>query len=112
LGRTSFRTVKSNRDYLRHRQASSWLYLSRLAALKEYAFMKVGSNAYVMIVRLCGAHLRVSHHTTSTAAPQVLYENGFPVPRPYDVSRHCVVMELLAAYPLYGPNLKCTLSER
>ena len=45
LGRTSFRTVKSNRDYLRHRQASSWLYLSRLAALKEYAFMKVGSNS-------------------------------------------------------------------
>lgn len=34
--------MKSNRDYLRHRQASSWLYLSRLAALKEYAFMKVG----------------------------------------------------------------------
>lgn len=41
LGRTSFRAVKSKRDYLQHRQNYSWLYLSRLAALKEYAFMKV-----------------------------------------------------------------------
>ncbi|KAH6599920.1 hypothetical protein BASA50_002694 [Batrachochytrium salamandrivorans] len=70
LGRTSFRTIKSNRDYLRHRQTSSWLYMSRLAAMKEYAFMKV------------------------------LYENDFPVPEPIDQSRHCVVMELIDAYPL------------
>jgi RIO kinase 2 len=41
----SFRTVKAKRDYLRHRQATSWLYLSRLAAMKEYAFMKVGAAA-------------------------------------------------------------------
>lgn len=41
LGRTSFRAVKSKRDYLRHRNSYNWLYLSRLAALKEFAFMKV-----------------------------------------------------------------------
>jgi hypothetical protein len=41
LGRTSFRAVKSKRDYLRHRSSFNWLYLSRLAALKEFAFMKV-----------------------------------------------------------------------
>ena len=41
LGRVSFRAVKSKRDYLRHRSSYNWLYLSRLAALKEYAFMKV-----------------------------------------------------------------------
>ncbi len=41
LGRTSFRAVKNKRDYLRNRNAHSWLYLSRLAALKEFAFMKV-----------------------------------------------------------------------
>jgi RIO kinase 2 len=41
LGRTSFRDVKSKRDYLGHRSSYSWLYLSRLAALKEFAFMKV-----------------------------------------------------------------------
>lgn len=63
LGRTSFRTVKNNRDYLRNKQTSSWMYLSRLAANKEYQFMKV------------------------------LYENGFIVPEPFDVSRHCIIME-------------------
>lgn len=41
LGRTSFRAVKSKRDYLAHRRSFNWLYLSRLAALKEFAFMKV-----------------------------------------------------------------------
>ncbi len=36
LGRTSFRAVKSKRDYLKNRSSASfsWLYLSRLAALK------------------------------------------------------------------------------
>ena len=47
LGRTSFRAVKSKRDYLRHRSSFSWLYLSRLAALKEFAFMKVVIIAFV-----------------------------------------------------------------
>ncbi len=40
LGRTSFRAVKEKRDYLRGRKAGNWLYLSRLSALKEFAFMK------------------------------------------------------------------------
>lgn len=68
LGRTSFRSIKRNRDYHKGRTHASWLYLSRLAALKEFAYMKV------------------------------LYENGFPVPTPIDVNRHVVVMELLAGY--------------
>ena len=63
LGRTSFRTVKNNRDYLQHRNTSNWMYLSKLAAQKEYEFM-------------C-----------------TLYENGFIVPQPFDYSRHCVMME-------------------
>ncbi|XP_043558785.1 serine/threonine-protein kinase RIO2 [Chiloscyllium plagiosum] len=41
LGRTSFRNLKNKRDYHKHRQKMSWLYLSRLAAMKEYAYMKV-----------------------------------------------------------------------
>lgn len=45
LGRISFRNVKQKRDYLRRRRAHNWLYLSRLAALKEFAFMKVGPTA-------------------------------------------------------------------
>lgn len=41
LGRVSFRTIKSKRDYLRKGQSASWMYMSRLAAIKEFAFMKV-----------------------------------------------------------------------
>ncbi|PKA50852.1 RIO kinase 2 [Apostasia shenzhenica] len=70
LGRTSFRAVKSKRDYLLHRRSYNWLYLSRLAALKEYAFMKA------------------------------LGEHGFPVPSAVDYNRHCVVMSLVQGYPL------------
>ncbi|EPY53793.1 atypical/RIO/RIO2 protein kinase [Schizosaccharomyces cryophilus OY26] len=70
LGRTSFRSVKNNRDYLRNRKTSSWQYLSRLAATKEYTFMKI------------------------------LYEHGFPIPEPIDHSRHCVIMEFIDAFPL------------
>ncbi|KAK9268113.1 hypothetical protein L1049_010553 [Liquidambar formosana] len=70
LGRVSFRAVKSKRDYLRHRSSYSWLYLSRLAALKEFAFMKA------------------------------LEEHGFPVPNAVDCNRHCVIMSLVQGYPL------------
>ncbi|KAI0899766.1 RIO1-domain-containing protein [Annulohypoxylon nitens] len=70
LGRISFRTVKANRDYLRKRQGGSWMYLSRLAAEKEYAFMRA------------------------------LREEGFPVPEPLSQSRHTVLMEYVDAFPL------------
>lgn len=70
LGRISFRTVKTNRDYLRRRQGGSWMYLSRLSATKEYAFMRA------------------------------LREDGFPVPEPIAQSRHTVVMSFVDSYPL------------
>ncbi|UJR13313.1 hypothetical protein I4U23_000331 [Adineta vaga] len=70
LGRTCFRQLKNKRDYLKHRQGYSWLYLARLAAMKEFAFMKT------------------------------LYEHKFPVPKPIDFNRHCIVMELVDGYPL------------
>ncbi|KAL2133896.1 hypothetical protein VTI74DRAFT_1461 [Chaetomium olivicolor] len=70
LGRISFRTVKANRDYLKNRQSASWMYLSRLAAIKEYAFM------------------------------QALREEGFPVPEPIAQSRHTIVMSLVDAMPM------------
>lgn len=41
LGRTSFRNLKNKRDYHKHRNNMSWLYLSRLSAMKEFAYMKV-----------------------------------------------------------------------
>ncbi|GAB0492832.1 hypothetical protein MMPV_004102 [Pyropia vietnamensis] len=72
LGRTSFRAVKAKRDYLRPRQsAGSWMYFSRLAAVREFAFLSA------------------------------LYARGFPVPVPIAASRHIVVMELVAGTPLH-----------
>jgi RIO kinase 2 len=45
--------------------------MARLAAMKEYAFLKA------------------------------LHEHGFPVPKPLDQNRHCIIMELIEnAYPL------------
>jgi RIO kinase 2 len=70
LGRISFRTVKANRDYLRNRQGGSWMYMSRLAALKEFEFMKA------------------------------LRAEGFPVPEPVGQNRHTVVMSLVDAFPM------------
>ncbi|OTA63637.1 RIO1-domain-containing protein [Hypoxylon sp. EC38] len=70
LGRISFRTVKANRDYLRKRQGGSWMYLSRLAAEKEFAFM------------------------------QALRDEGFPVPEPIAQNRHTVLMQFVDAFPL------------
>ncbi|KAH8205536.1 hypothetical protein TruAng_000242 [Truncatella angustata] len=73
LGRISFRTVKSNRDYLRKSrqgQGGSWMYLSRLAAMKEYAFMKA------------------------------LQDEGFLVPEPISQNRHTILMSLVDAFPL------------
>ena len=48
----------------------SWLYLSRISATKEFAYMKA------------------------------LYDRGFPVPKPIDFNRHCVVMQLVHGHPL------------
>ncbi|ROW09393.1 hypothetical protein VMCG_02248 [Cytospora schulzeri] len=71
LGRISFRTVKTNRDYLKKKQGGSWMYLSRLSAMKEFAFM------------------------------QALKEEGFPVPEPIAQSRHTVLMTFIDdSYPL------------
>lgn len=41
LGRISFRKIKEKRDYMGKRKSASWMYMSRLAAEKEFAFMKV-----------------------------------------------------------------------
>ncbi|XP_072937909.1 uncharacterized protein RIOK2 [Epargyreus clarus] len=70
LGRTCFRNIKDKRDYHAHRNRASWLYLSRISATKEFAYMKA------------------------------LFDRGFPVPRPVDFNRHCVVMELVHGGPL------------
>jgi RIO kinase 2 len=70
LGRISFRTVKNNRDYLRKRSSASWMYMSRLAAVKEFTFMKALSEA------------------------------GVPVPEAIAQNRHQIVMSLVDGFPL------------
>ncbi|KAF7967001.1 hypothetical protein HWV62_36264 [Athelia sp. TMB] len=44
LGRISFRAIKEKRDYLGKRKSASWMYMSRLAAQKEWAFMKASNT--------------------------------------------------------------------
>ena len=70
LGRTSFRAVRTKRDYLKNRTQYNWLYLSRLSAESEYRNLKG------------------------------LYNFGFPVPRPYEHNRHAIIMEFIPGYPL------------
>lgn len=70
LGRICFRNIKQKRDYHGKRHNASWLYLSRISATREFAYMKA------------------------------LYERDFPVPRPVDCNRHCVIMELVNGYPM------------
>jgi RIO kinase 2 len=40
LGRTCFRRVREKRDYHKARKQMSWIYLSRISATKEFAYMK------------------------------------------------------------------------
>lgn len=96
LGRVSFRAVKSKRDYLRHRSSYNWLYLSRLAALKEFAFMKVLLYHFYNRVVIFMVHFRMTH----ALLEQALEEHGFPVPKAVEWNRHCVVMSLVQGYPL------------
>ena len=70
LGRTCFRKVREKRDYHKNRRSMNWLYLSRISATKEFAYMKA------------------------------LKDRGFPVPKPIDFNRHCIVMELVQGYLL------------
>ncbi|MCO5610081.1 hypothetical protein L7F22_064316 [Adiantum nelumboides] len=71
LGRISFRKIKEKRDYLSNRKTSpSWMFLSRLAAKREWDFM------------------------------QALFQHGFPVPTPLAQSRHSILMSRIDGFPL------------
>lgn len=86
LGRTSFRSVKNNRDYFPSTAGGDapgseqgpvcWLWMSKLAASREYAFM-------------CALHAA-----------------GLPVPKPVDHSRHLIAMEYIG-----GASGDCMASE-
>jgi RIO-like serine/threonine protein kinase len=49
LGRISFRAIKEKRDYMGKRKSASWMYMSRLAAQKEWAFMKVSLRIGILL---------------------------------------------------------------
>ena len=100
LGRMSFRAIKSKRDYLRKGQSASWMYMSRLAAIKEYAFMKVRFFFPACCISALWTFSGGIARLTGSARLQVLHEHGFPVPQPIDQSRHCLIMELIDAFPL------------
>lgn len=76
LGRVSFKKgVRNKRDYAKtrtqkERGAASWMYMSRLAAMKEFAFMTA------------------------------LKEAGVEVPVPLGSNRHHIVMSLIDGFPL------------
>lgn len=70
LGRTSFRAVKSKRDYVKNKSHYNWLYLSRISAVNEFKFLSA------------------------------LYENKFSVPKPYGHNRHAIIMQYIPSYPL------------
>lgn len=63
------------------------MYMSRLSAEKEWAFMKVSlpNISFPRYLRLL----------------QILSEHDFPVPKPIDHARHCILMSYIDAYPLY-----------
>ena len=70
LGRTCFRKGREKRDYHKNRKHMNWLYLSRISATKEFAYMKA------------------------------LKDRGFPIPTPIDFNRHCIIMDLVQGFPL------------
>lgn len=66
LGRVCFRKVSEKRDfYTKSKNKTSWIYLSRKAAQREFEFLRF------------------------------MYCKGMPVPKPIDANRHVVVMELI-----------------
>lgn len=66
LGRTCFRKVSEKRDfYTKSKNKTSWIYLSRKAAQREFEFLRF------------------------------MHCKGMPVPKPIDCNRHVVVMELI-----------------
>lgn len=64
-GRISFRSVRRTRGYVAERRHTSWLYISRLAATREYSGL------------------------------QILYPAGVSVPKPIAQNRHAIVMSAI-----------------
>jgi len=75
LGKTSFKAVKTKRDYLEGRHMGNWLNMSRLAAKREWTVLSALHG--VQKIR---------------------------TPRPIDHNRHAVVMSLVSGLTMYQLN--------
>lgn len=62
LGRTSFRTVKNNRDYHQKRKNVSWLLLNKLSAEKEHEYLKMFSELCIPKVIAYDRHVVVMEY--------------------------------------------------
>ena len=74
LGRTIFRETRKKRGYVANRRHITWYYQSRLAAEKEFEFLKVAE------------------------------EGGVSVPKPIAQNRHVVVMDFIEGMDLIDIN--------
>jgi RIO kinase 2 len=74
LGRTSFRETRKKRGYVANRGHITWYYQSRLAAEKEYEFLKMA------------------------------YSAGVAVPKPIAQNRHVIVMDFIDGVDLINVN--------
>lgn len=74
LGRTSFRETRKKRSYVANRRQLTWYYQSRLAAEKEFEFLKI------------------------------VYSAGVAVPKPIAQNRHIVVMGFIEGVDLININ--------
>jgi RIO kinase 2 len=87
------RAVKSKRDYLGKGSHYSWLYLSRLAALKEFAFMKTLKEHGLPVPQV--SRLAPPRSTSQLANKEISCHV-----QAIDHNRHALLMNLLDARPL------------
>jgi RIO kinase 2 len=83
IGRVSFRKAKDSREYLSKKHASSWLYLSRLSAQREYSNMRaladfpipraIDWNRHAVVMSLVPGTLL--NNIQELGHPDVVFEN-------------------------------------
>ncbi|OAG29566.1 RIO kinase 2 [Nematocida displodere] len=79
LGRICFRTVKNNRDYHQNRKYTSWMYLSRLSAEKEFEHMQILQKTVPMPLPIAqNRHVVIMEHLTNYTALSKVLKSTLP----------------------------------
>ena len=76
---------------------ASWLYMSRLAAIKEFAFMR-GSEMLFRLSNALSPFLKLPNSGCKLSV--ALHAHGFPTPNPIDQNRHIVAMSRIKGFPM------------